>query len=316
MSSPDRILPGIALMIAFCIFAPGIDVFAKLAALAGQPPGQITLARFAGQAALMLPLVMMQGHALTMPARTFGWTCLRAVLLIASTFSFVMAVRVMPLADALAIVFVEPFILLLLGRAFLGEQVGPRRIVACLIGFAGSLLVIRPSLTIFGPVALYPLGTAVAFAAYMLVTRRLSRDQHPVAMQFHTAFWGAVMMVPALFLGESLGWEAIEFAPVAGRIWLWLAGVGLMATIAHMAITYALKYAPSATLAPLAYLEIVTAAALGYLVFGDFPAPLTWAGVGVIVASGLYVIHRERVVSRRAPPAAPQAPVAGFPAEE
>lgn len=316
MSNPDRILPGVALMIAFCIFAPGIDVFAKLAALAGQPPGQITLARFAGQAVLMLPMVLVQRHAITMSARTFALTCLRAVLLIASTFTFVMAVRVMPLADALAIVFVEPFILLLLGRMFLGEQVGPRRIVACLIGFAGSLLVIRPSLSIFGPVALYPLGTAVAFAAYMLVTRRLARDQHPVAMQFHTAFWGALMMVPVLFLGEGLGWSAVEFSAVEGRVWLWLAGVGLLATVSHMAITYALKYAPSATLAPLAYLEIVTAAALGYLVFGDFPAPLTWVGVSVIVASGLYVIHRERVVSRRAPPAAPQAPVAGFPEEE
>jgi drug/metabolite transporter (DMT)-like permease len=80
--------------------------------------------------------------------------------------------------------------------------------------------------------------------------------------------------------------------------WLWLAGVGFWAALSHMAMTYALKYAPSATLAPLHYSEIVVAVALGYLVFGDFPNPLTWTGIAIIVASGLYIIHRERRSAR------------------
>jgi drug/metabolite transporter (DMT)-like permease len=84
-----------------------------------------------------------------------------------------------------------------------------------------------------------------------------------------------------------------------GVAWLWLLGVGFWASVSHMCMTYALKFAPSATLAPLHYLEIVAAVALGYLVFGDFPNRLTWAGIAIIVASGLYIIHRERVNARR-----------------
>jgi drug/metabolite transporter (DMT)-like permease len=85
-----------------------------------------------------------------------------------------------------------------------------------------------------------------------------------------------------------------------GRFWAFLAGVGVAATVSHLAITYALKFAPSATLAPLHYLEIVAAVALGYLIWGDFPTPLTWIGIALIIGSGLYVIHRERLAARAA----------------
>jgi drug/metabolite transporter (DMT)-like permease len=84
-----------------------------------------------------------------------------------------------------------------------------------------------------------------------------------------------------------------------GIAWLWLFGVGFWAAVSHICMTYALKFAPSATLAPLHYVEIVAAVALGYAVFGDFHNAKTWAGIAVIVASGLYIIHRERIVARR-----------------
>lgn len=296
--SADRILPGVALMLVFCIVAPLIDVFAKLAS-ATLPAGQITLARFLAQAVLMLPVVLAMGLSLRLTPRGLGLTLLRAVLLMLATFTFISAVAVMPIADALAIAFVDSFILLLLGWAIFGEAVGPRRILATGAGFLGALLVIRPSLAIFGPVALFPLATAFAFAAYMLVTRFLSREMHPVTMQFHTAWTGVALCLPVLLLAEGSGIAALDAVWPEGRAWLWLAGLGVAATISHMAITYALKFAPSATLAPLHYLEIVSAAAFGYLVFGDFPTPLTWTGIAVIVASGLYIIHRERVVARQ-----------------
>jgi len=296
--APDRILPGVVLMLAFCGLAPLIDLSAKLAAGTGLPVAQITAARFAVQAALMVPIAMAMGIALRLPADTLRLTLLRAVLLIGSTYSFVAAVAAMPIADALAIAFVEPFLLLLAGWALFGERVGPRRIAACSVGFAGALLVIRPSFAAFGPVALWPLATASFFAAYMLVTRALSARVHPVAMQAHTAIAGSLICLPALALGSVLGTDLL--APVAPTPvgWIWLAGVGLAATVSHMAITLALRFAPSATLAPLHYLEILGAVALGWAVFGDFPAPLTWAGIAVISASGLYVIHRERVAAR------------------
>ncbi len=297
-ASTDRILPGIALMLAFCALAPMIDLSAKLAAGTGLPVAQITAARFAVQAALMVPVAIAMGTALGLPPGTRGLTILRALFLIGSTYSFVAAVAVMPIADALAIAFVEPFLLLLAGWALFGERVGPRRILACAVGFVGALLVIQPSLAAFGLVALWPLATAAFFAAYMLVTRTLSARVHPVAMQVHTAVAGTVICVPILALGAAA--DLSLFAPVAptGLGWVWLLGVGVAATVSHMAITLALRFAPSATLAPLHYLEILGAVALGWAVFGDFPTPLTWTGIAVISASGLYIIHRERMLAR------------------
>jgi drug/metabolite transporter (DMT)-like permease len=101
-----------------------------------------------------------------------------------------------------------------------------------------------------------------------------------------------------MVLADGSGVGALDPVMPGGILWLWLFGVGFWAAVSHMCMTYALKFAPSATLAPLHYSEIVVAVALGLAVFGDFPNAMTWAGIGVIVASGLYVIHRERLAAR------------------
>ncbi|MDP2062346.1 MAG: DMT family transporter [Phaeovulum sp.] len=299
MNPTDRILPGVALMIAFCVIAPLIDVASKLAAQEVSV-GVVTLARFVVQAALMAPIITYLRLDWRMSRRAFWLTLARAAVSIGSTYSFVAAVKVMPVADALAIAFVEPFIILLIGKLVMAEQVGPRRLAASVVGFVGALFVIQPSFAVFGPVALFPLGTAFFFALYMLLTRALSRHMHPVTMQMHTALAATLMCLPFLALGTALGENSLSLAPPQGVFWLWLFFVGLAATVSHMAMTYALKWAPSATLAPLHYLEIVTATLFGYLVFGDFPNLLTWVGIAIIIASGLYIIHREQLTARQA----------------
>jgi drug/metabolite transporter (DMT)-like permease len=241
------------------------------------------------------------GLSLRLSGRDMALITVRAVFLIISTFFFVYAIAVMPIADALAIVFVEPFLLLILGRFLFGDEVGPRRIAASITGFGGVLLVIQPSLAAFGVVALFPLGTALFFAAYMLVTRQLSTTVHPVTMQLHTSIAGTLICLPILWLADGSGIASLDPVRPQGIAWLWLLGVGFWAAVSHICMTYALKFAPSATLAPLHYLELVSAVALGYLVFGDFPNALTWAGIAVIVASGLYIIHRERITARQRP---------------
>ena len=306
MRTEDRILPGILLMLAFCTLAPLLDVSSKLAAQGGMPVGQITTARFVVQGALMLPVVLALRLRTGLGPRALAFVTLRALFLILSTYSFVSGIAVMPLADALAVAFVEPFILLLLGPLLFGDQVGPRRIAACLVGFGGALMVIQPSLATFGLVALWPLGTAVCFACYMLVTRAISAYMHPVAMQFHTSWTGLALCLPVLLLFD--GGPVPELDPIwpQGWNWLWLFGVGFWAAVSHMCMTYALKFAPSATLAPLHYFEIVVAVLLGYLIFDDLPNLMTAGGIAVIVASGLYIIHRERVAHRaRRPVPAP-----------
>jgi drug/metabolite transporter (DMT)-like permease len=297
--TPNRILPGIVLMLAFCVLAPLLDTASKLAT-AAIPVGQITTARFLVQGALMAPIALALRLPLGISGKTAALITLRAIFLIASTYGFVAGVQVMPIADALAIVFIEPFILLILGHLLFGNPVGPRRIVASMIGFAGALLVIQPSLTHYGTAALYPLISAFCFAFYMLITQAIATGMHPVTQQLHTSIAGAVICLPIMIWADGTGITELDPVMPQGLNWLWLFGVGFWAAAAHMCMTVALKYAPASTLAPLHYLEIVTAVALGYFVFGDFPNLLTWAGIIIIVASGLYIIHRERLMLAQA----------------
>lgn len=311
--APDRVVPGILMMVGFCTIAPLIDVFAKLAS-ATVPIGQISVARYIIQGVCMLPIVLVMRLSMRLTPQALRLAAIRALMGVLSSLTFVGAVSVMPIADALAIAFVEPFILLLMGWLLFGESVGPRRIGAAIVGFGGSVLVIQPSFAAFGTVAILPLGTAFFFAFYILATRALSRHLHPVAMQFHTAWLAVAILAPVVWLMRNSGLPATGLVMPQGVDWLWLGGVGIAATISHIMITYALTFAPASTIAPLQYLEIVAAAALGYWVFADFPDHATWAGIAVISAAGLYIIHRERALARQAatapavpPPDAPAA---------
>jgi drug/metabolite transporter (DMT)-like permease len=291
-------MPGVALMLGFCVTAPLLDVAAKLAS-SSVPVGQITAARFIVQCLLMAPFVWVMGLSLTVPRQQWLALTVRSLLLFTSTFCFIAAIRVMPLADALAIVFVAPFIVLLVGKFSFGEDVGPRRVAAALVGFVGVLFVIQPSFSAFGAVALFPLGTAVGFAFYILVTRGLSRQVHPVTLQFYTGLIASVLCLPILVFAQGTGSVLLDPVWPEGIAWAWLFGVGFFATVSHMMMTYALSWAPSATLAPLQYLELPVATLLGYLVFGDFPNTLTLTGITIIIGAGLYMIHRERVTARQ-----------------
>jgi drug/metabolite transporter (DMT)-like permease len=296
--STDRPFLGVILMLVFCLTAPLLDVASKLATET-VPVGQITLARFVVQGALMLPVALVMGLSWRINSRMAGFLTLRAAFLVASTYCFIAGVAVMPIADALAIVFVEPFILLIIGRLLFGDEVGPRRIAAAIVGFGGAMLVIQPAFANFGLVVLYPLGTAFLFAGYMLVTRAMSTGIHPVTMQLHTSLAGVAICAPVIWLANGTGIASLDPVWPEGIVWLWLFGVGFWAAVSHMCMTYALKFATASTVAPLHYAEIPMAVLLGYLVFSDFPNLLTWAGIVIITASGLYVIWREQSLSRR-----------------
>ena len=288
ISSSDSVLTGVTLMLGFCLTAPLLDVAAKLAS-STVPIGQITAARFIVQCALMAPFIWVMGLSLHVEREQWIALVSRALLLLFATFLFIATIRVMPLADALAIVFVAPFIVLLVGKFYLGEDVGPRRVGAALVGFVGVLFVIQPSFTAFGAVALFPLGTAIAFALYILVTRGLSRKIHPVTLQFHTGLIASLFCTPILILADGSGSELFDPVWPTEIALLWLLGVGFFATLSHMMITYALSLAPSATLAPLQYFELPVATFFGYLVFNDFPNTLSLIGIMIIISAGLYL---------------------------
>ena len=297
-SATDKVLAGVALMLGFCLTAPLLDVAAKIAS-ESIPIGQISTARFVGQCVLMAPVLWLMGLPFKVPTQHLVALVFRALFLLVATFCFIAAIRVMPLADALAIVFIAPFIVLLIGKFYFGEDVGPRRVAAALVGFVGVLFVIQPSFAQFGPVALFPLGTAVAFAFYILATRGLARLIHPVTLQFNTGAIASLFCLPVMFLANGSGSDFFDPVWPSSMAWVWLLAVGFFATLSHMMMTYALSLAPSATLAPLQYLELPVATLFGYLVFNDFPNTLSQIGIAIIIGAGLYMIHRERITAKK-----------------
>ena len=215
------------------------------------------------------------------------------------------ALQFLPLADAIAIAFVMPFIMLLLGRYVLHEEVGSRRLSACIVGFVGTLMVIQPSFAEVGAAALLPLLVAVVFSLFMLVTRQIAKETDPVALQAVSGGFATLLLLPLLLIGTSAGvWELTLFIPLDTVHWLLLA-IGLLGTVAHLLMTWSLRYAPSATLAPMQYLEIPVATLIGWIIFHDLPNGLAAVGISITIAAGLYVILRERASARSGPTETP-----------
>ncbi|TDK43121.1 DMT family transporter [Antarcticimicrobium luteum] len=293
----DRPVLGILLMLGFCLLAPLGDAVAKLL---GEtlPLGQLLLVRFALQAALLIPLVAAAGRLWRMRGRVLRLTALRTLLHIGGIGFMFTALQYLRLADAIAIAFVMPFIMLLLGKYVLGEEVGARRLAACAVGFVGTLMVIQPSFAEVGWPALFPLGVAVLFALFMLVTRQLAKDTDPVGLQAVSGVMATVVLLPVLLIGTSAGIAPLSLVAPSGAEWLLLAAIGAIGTGAHLLMTWSLRYAPAATLAPMQYLEIPVATGFGWLIFRDLPNGLAAAGICVTVAAGLYIVMRERAQAR------------------
>lgn len=286
----DRPLMGMALMLGFCVLAPLSDGTAKL--LAGAVPIlQLVLIRFVVQALILIPLVTLTGRSWRMSRLGWRLTALRTVLQIAGIWLMITGLTYLPLADAIAIAFVMPFILLLMGHFILGEEVGRRRLTACAVGFAGTLMVMQPSFAEVGWPVLYPLGVAVVFAAFMLVTRRVAAEADPIAMQGASGAMAVLALGAAYALTPNTGamtliWPPTDILPL-------LLAMALLGTFSHLMMTWSLRYAAASTLAPMQYLEIPVAAVIGLLLFGDFPNPLAMAGIAVTIATGLYILWRE-----------------------
>lgn len=278
-------------MVMGMLLLPGIDALAKI--LSGSmSSGQISWARFFFQVLLLAPLVMWRGQ-LRIDGKIWAHAA-RGFLIACATLFFFTAVREMPLADAIAIFFVQPFIGTILAAVLLGEVFGWRRLLAIAVGFGGALLIIKPSYEVFGLTALLPVGTAVSFALYIILTRWMAQSEQPLEMQFFAGVFGLIFMSAALVFGESYQIAVLTPSWPTLHEWALLALLGLIATTGHIFVVMAYRRAPVAILAPFQYLEIVSAAALGLIIFGDFPDALTWLGIAIIVASGLFVFYREQ----------------------
>lgn len=305
----DRPVLGILLMLGFCVTAPLADALAKL--LGGRiDVAELVAIRMGLQVILLAPVVYFAAIPLAFGARDLRLTGIRSVLHMLGIGMMFLSLRYLPLADAVAIAFVMPFIMLLLGRFVLGEEVGQRRVLACAVGFLGTLMVMQPSFAEVGWPALLPVGVAIDFAFFMLVTRQLAKSVDPIALQLVSGLFACALLFPALLLLGSMDTPGFRLAWPEGWTWVLAFAMGVLGTAAHLLMTWALRFAPSATLAPMQYLEIPVAALLGWLIFSDFPNGLALAGILVTIAAGLYIIAREQRLSRASPPIRDPAPPA------
>jgi len=280
------ILMGIAITLFSCL-----DASAKyLITVYNLPTVQVTWARFVGQFLGLLVLVPAFG-LMSLPSlfrsKTWKWQLVRSVLMVTTTVFNFLALKSLRLDQTITIVFLTPLVVALLAGPLLGEWIGWRRVVAILVGFVGILIAVRPGVVALSPGILYAFLAMSAYALFMLLTRHIAGIDPPLVTLFYSMFAG-------VFLG----------LPIAAPVWVpppdWLslillASLGVFGGVGHYLFILAYERAPASTVAPFLYLQLISMVALGYLVFSDLPDRWTLIGSSIVIASGLYLFHRERM---------------------
>jgi len=262
----------------------GMDVTAKFLAV-GLPVLFVIWGRYFFQTVITFVVYAGQRRSFDfLKARRPGLQLFRAASLFGATCTLYVAITMMPLGDAAAIQFMAPVLVTLLSGAFLGENVGPRRLVAVVVAFVGVLLIARPGSGVFGWVALLPVATAVLLAIYMLMTRIIRSQDDPASTTFYSTAVGAL----ALTVIVPFYWESLSLFE-----WGLMVTMGAAGASGHFLWVKAFHAAEASMLAPFTYSQVIAAIAWGWLVFGEIPSIWTVSGASLIVGSGLYVWYRE-----------------------
>jgi drug/metabolite transporter (DMT)-like permease len=223
---------------------------------------------------------------------------IRAFLVLMTTIFNFLAFRYLQLDEALAILFATPFLVAILAGPLLGEWIGWRRWTAIAVGFLGVLVVIRPGFS--GGMqwaALLSVAAAIFYAGYGITTRMVLRSDSSETTLFYANLIGVLAMLPVL--------PFVWTTPGSWLDWVLLVAVGACGSAGHFLLILAHRQAPASVLSPFMYTQLIWATTLGYLAFGHIPTQWTLIGGAIVVASGLYLIHRERKVTGRVAPVEP-----------
>ena len=264
-------------------FLPVMDGFAKHLS-ADLPILQITWARYFFTVAFTLPIMFFFYNKQLVWSDKPKLQILRGLILLCANICFFYAISIIPLAKALTLAFVAPLIVTAFSPMLLGEKVGLRRWTAVIIGFVGSLVVIRPGFLEINFASFAALGTGVMYGFYLIITRKLSTSDNPLLTLLLTGLVGLIVVsgfMPLIWVNPSLSQ------------WSMMAGIGVFASIGHLFLILSLKYADASKLAPLGYTEIIPNVIIGYYFFGNFPDNWTFFGLAIIVISGIYISRRE-----------------------
>lgn len=266
---------------------PFLDVIAKHLGDIGVPIIQIVWARMFFGTLLTLPIVVGQfGWKPILKPNSPGIQVIRSLLLLTSTGLYFWSLKYLPVADALAIFFVQALAVTLLSPLMLGEHVGIRRWIATIVGFIGTLIIIRPGFQTFNLGILLALGSGFATAVYMLLTRKIAGRANALLTTLHTNAAGmALVSIVVVFV-----WR-----PPTAEQWMLFVLLAAFATVGHYLIVRSFDYAEASMLAPFSYTEIIMAVIGGWYFFGDFPDKWTFIGVSILIASAIYTSYRERI---------------------
>jgi drug/metabolite transporter (DMT)-like permease len=282
-------LKAIILMLMAMAVLPLIDVFAKFLGQQGVPIIQLVWARFFFGALLTLPFALqVAGPRLFIPSHP-KMQFSRAILLILGTAFFFWALKYLPIADTLAIYFIQPILVTALSPFLLGERVGPRRWAMVALGFVAVLIIIRPGFKELNPGVILAFSAGLCSAFYLILTRMMTGAVNAMVTSFQTSFLGTIPLLVAL----PFVWVSIDTTQ-----WAMLFGLGFCAILGHYLVAKAYDMAEASMLSPISYTEMINAVFCGWLFFGDFPDTWTFIGVGILIGCAFYISVREREFNR------------------
>jgi len=285
----DRALAGIAFMVAAFVTVAVGDALTK-AVMVALPIAQFLVLRSASVLVLLSPVFLRAGGLAVFRTERLGLHLLRCALNGASLLLFYVALRRLELATLFAIGFVGPLLMTALSVPILGERVGPHRWAAIAIGFLGALVIVNPGAGGFEPAALVAMAGTALWATSMVLVRKMSATESDAALL-------AYINVSLLLLG------AVGAPFVWGEVTLAQTGFIAMLAVTLVAgqwlMLRAFRLAPIGVVAPFQYTGIVWATLIGWAFWNEFPAPNVWVGAAILIASGLYVMWRERIRSRQ-----------------
>src|SRR4051794_32048238 len=268
-----------------------LNAMSKTLSTSGYPVIEVIWARYVFAFLFMLAMFLPSSGAKLFAIRRLDTQVVRGLLLFFSSYLFFHGVVYLPLATAAAISLASPIVVTALSSRLLGEPVGPRRWAAVLVGFVGALIVVRPGHAGFDWHVLLIVASTICSSFYQLFSRRYGQTERPDASATVATIVGTLAATPFMpfeWVMPTSTWHMVLFV-----------GMGIMAGTGHYFLTIAYSQAPAAVVSPFNYTQLIGSAAMGFIVFHEFPDLWTWVGATVIVASGLYIGYREHVRYRQ-----------------
>jgi drug/metabolite transporter (DMT)-like permease len=281
----DHPFKGIALILLSTVFLGCSDVTAKYLS-STLSSIEITWIRFLTFALILVPAMVPASPFYAMRTARPGLHLMRGAVLLGSSLFFITGLRFLPIAEASATGFVAPLFVTALSIIFLNEKVGLRRWFATALGLVGVLIILRPGSSAFHPAAFFPVVSAACWAGTLILTRMMSGREAVITTMAYSSLTGlAILTAMVPFVWVTPSWQAIALGIF----------IGVASTAGQWIVVLAYRYGDASVLAPFSYTQLLWVSILGFFIFGEVPDVWTVTGAAFIVASGLYIAHRERV---------------------